>query len=83
MVRRILNELEELQQAILASRATRERAEAAFDTQLRAFDEPRPGHRACAGRGSSSAPACRVDPVTTSGGRPAIADHAAEAESLP
>jgi hypothetical protein len=40
--RRILNELEELQQAILASRATRERAEAAFDSELRAFDEPRP-----------------------------------------
>jgi len=40
--RRILDELEQLQEAILASRATRERAEAAFDTELRAFDAPRP-----------------------------------------
>ena len=41
--RRILDELEQLQQAIVASRATRERAEAAFDSELRAFDEPRAG----------------------------------------
>jgi hypothetical protein len=38
--RRILDELEQLQEAILASRATRERAEAAFDSELRAFDSP-------------------------------------------
>ncbi len=36
--RRILEELEQLQQAIRTSRVTRERAEAAFDGELRAFE---------------------------------------------
>jgi len=40
--RRILDELEQLRQAIQSSRVTRERAEAAFDSELRAFEPPVP-----------------------------------------
>jgi hypothetical protein len=38
---RVLHELEQLQQAIRATRAQRERVQAEFDAQLRAFDPPK------------------------------------------
>ena len=68
--RRILNELEELQQAILASRATRERAEAAFDSELRAFDEPRPVTASAAPVEAPPAP----QPAVSIPARPVAAD---------
>ena len=78
--RRILDELEQLQQAIRTSRVTRERAEAAFDGELRAFET----RRAAAvsrprGAGARRSRGVRPDgrPLERPGG-----DHVAEAESL-
>ena len=69
--RRILDELERLQQAIRASRATRERAEAAFDSELRAFETRVPGPSPAPALPPLTAPADPGSPAVsaTAGGR--------------
>jgi hypothetical protein len=61
--RRILDELEQLQQAIRTSRETRERAEAAFDGELRAFETRVPPSSAVPAAPALTAPAESAAPA--------------------